>query len=273
MQVGTLHLQDGERGERELQLYSHVERLRSSCGGSTSGNHREAIRSHSSHQCSGSDGDESCRSAVAGCERHAEGSTRLASSSGGPCLYGEADVLALSRWIPCSCEPMGVLGPSCVESHVDTLPEHTVCADAHLHTNRHTNKHTRALALHGERHSHTDNHNTREHAYTRTHRHVQHPRAFTLPQKIACTCTVGTRTVEGRRYLILEDLAAGYRLPCVLDAKVGLQTWYPWGPQALISKYRCRGGLSTWVWVARRTLLKGTALEPDASRKVTRFQG
>jgi hypothetical protein len=43
----------------------------------------------------------------------------------------------------------------------------------------------------------------------------------------------------------MEDLAGSYSLPCVVDAKIGLQTWYPWGSDKLIGK--CR-----WVgWVPR----------------------
>ena len=54
-------------------------------------------------------------------------------------------------------------------------------------------------------------------------------------------CAVGMREVCGHPYLVLEDLAAQYTSPCVLDAKVGLRTWYPWGSQALIDKYRRAG--------------------------------
>lgn len=58
-----------------------------------------------------------------------------------------------------------------------------------------------------------------------------------------CRCLlVGTRSVCGVAYLVLEDLAAGYSRPAVLDAKLGLRTWYPWGPQALIDKYRSAFG-------------------------------
>lgn len=53
---------------------------------------------------------------------------------------------------------------------------------------------------------------------------------------------VGTRALAGHTYLALEDAAAGYASPCVLDAKIGLRTWYPWAPPALINKYRWGGG-------------------------------
>jgi len=51
--------------------------------------------------------------------------------------------------------------------------------------------------------------------------------------------TVGCRKVASHRYLMLEDLAGRYAHPCVLDAKVGVRTWYAWAPQKLIDKYRC----------------------------------
>lgn len=61
---------------------------------------------------------------------------------------------------------------------------------------------------------------------------------------------VGTRAVSGHTYLVLEDLAGGYTLPCALDAKLGLRTWYPWAAPALIDKYRCvalvRSGAVPW---------------------------
>ncbi|GBG00134.1 inositol polyphosphate multikinase beta-like [Raphidocelis subcapitata] len=55
----------------------------------------------------------------------------------------------------------------------------------------------------------------------------------------------GTRTLCGRAYLALEDAAAAYASPCVLDAKIGLRTWYPGAPPALIEKYRSKDEATT----------------------------
>ncbi|KAI8467791.1 MAG: hypothetical protein J3K34DRAFT_523417 [Monoraphidium minutum] len=51
---------------------------------------------------------------------------------------------------------------------------------------------------------------------------------------------IGTRCVGGGVYLALEDAAAGYTAPCVLDAKIGHRTWYPWAAQELMEKYRSK---------------------------------
>ncbi len=48
--------------------------------------------------------------------------------------------------------------------------------------------------------------------------------------------------MAGAPYLALADAAAGYRLPAVLDIKVGRSTAYAWAEPELQRKCRCAVG-------------------------------
>lgn len=43
----------------------------------------------------------------------------------------------------------------------------------------------------------------------------------------------------------MEDVAAGLRRPCVLDAKLGLRTWYAWADPATLAKCRSKDETTT----------------------------
>ncbi|KAF8063649.1 IPK2 [Scenedesmus sp. PABB004] len=55
----------------------------------------------------------------------------------------------------------------------------------------------------------------------------------------------GVRCVGGADYLVLDDVAAGYAQPCLLDVKLGLRTWYPWASDELQRKCRRKDGSTT----------------------------
>lgn len=55
----------------------------------------------------------------------------------------------------------------------------------------------------------------------------------------------GTVPIESHLYLAMEDQCCGYTLPCVMDAKIGMRTWYPWATQKNIEKYRSKDENST----------------------------
>ena len=42
------------------------------------------------------------------------------------------------------------------------------------------------------------------------------------------------------RFLELEDVAHGYRRPCIMDVKLGRQTWYPGADPSYIERCRAR---------------------------------
>eukprot|EP00879_Flechtneria_rotunda_P024184 GHRR01025632.1.p1 GENE.GHRR01025632.1~~GHRR01025632.1.p1 ORF type:complete len:280 (+),score=86.93 GHRR01025632.1:597-1436(+) len=55
----------------------------------------------------------------------------------------------------------------------------------------------------------------------------------------------GIQQVSDATYLMLEDAAAGYQLPCVMDIKIGFQTWYPWANDSSKQKYRLKDASTT----------------------------
>ena len=46
--------------------------------------------------------------------------------------------------------------------------------------------------------------------------------------------------LNGGRFLELEDVAHGYRRPCIMDVKLGRQTWYPGADPSYIQRCRAR---------------------------------
>lgn len=77
----------------------------------------------------------------------------------------------------------------------------------------------------------------------------------------------GVVTVGQRTLLELEDLARGYRHPCIVDIKIGYRTWYPEaGDEAYIARCKCVGAgppggcrhywaCQPWQCLARETLV------------------
>lgn len=87
------------------------------------------------------------------------------------------------------------------------------------------------------------------------------------PSTTTTTIADGVVTVGQRTLLELEDLARGYRHPCIVDIKIGYRTWYPEaGDEAYIARCKCvsagpQGGCrhywacQPWQCLARETLV------------------
>ena len=50
----------------------------------------------------------------------------------------------------------------------------------------------------------------------------------------------GVVELDGSRFLELEDVAHGYRRPCIMDVKLGRQTWYPGADPAYAERCAAR---------------------------------
>eukprot|EP00879_Flechtneria_rotunda_P031364 GHRR01034256.1.p1 GENE.GHRR01034256.1~~GHRR01034256.1.p1 ORF type:complete len:137 (+),score=51.46 GHRR01034256.1:597-1007(+) len=71
----------------------------------------------------------------------------------------------------------------------------------------------------------------------------------------------GIQQVSDATYLMLEDAAAGYQLPCVMDIKIGFQTWYPWANDSSKQKYRYTSWQLIMAPVGANSLQKLAAIQ------------
>lgn len=55
----------------------------------------------------------------------------------------------------------------------------------------------------------------------------------------------GVQLVNGQAMLILEDLCAAYRKPCIIDIKIGFRTWYDWADASYVEKCKSKDASTT----------------------------
>eukprot|EP00803_Ostreobium_quekettii_P007438 evm.model.scf_2245.3 EVM.evm.TU.scf_2245.3 scf_2245:14533-15775(+) len=56
---------------------------------------------------------------------------------------------------------------------------------------------------------------------------------------------IGTADIGGSRFLVLEDVGVTYRKPCVIDIKIGFQTWYPNGDEHYVRRAHAKDAATT----------------------------
>jgi hypothetical protein len=77
---------------------------------------------------------------------------------------------------------------------------------------------------------------SRAHIHTHTHTHTRQAPESAHPLSFQCSPD-GTLKHNGKDLLALEDMARGYKKPCVLDCKMGFSSVYPWAEPRYIEKF------------------------------------